>query len=67
MYSVGGNENWYSHSGKQYVGPSKKKKENETALWSSNYTFEYIQEGNKIITSKRYSLASLCILHHCSQ
>ena len=26
MYSVGGNENWYSHSGKQYVGPSKKKK-----------------------------------------
>ena len=26
MYSVGGNKNWYSHSGKQYGGPSKKKK-----------------------------------------
>ena len=45
-YTVGGNENWYSHYGKQYGIPQKTK--NRVAIWSSNSTPRHLSEKTLI-------------------
>ena len=52
LCTVGGNVNWYSHYGKQYRGSAKIK--NITTIRSSNSTYGYLSQGNKITISKRY-------------
>ena len=51
-YTVGGNANWNSHSGKQDGGSSKVK--NRTTLWSSNCTTRYLPEAYKNANLKGY-------------
>ena len=51
-YTVGGNANWCSYSGKQYGGPQKVK--NRTTLWSSNCTTRYLPKEYKNSKSKGY-------------
>ena len=49
--TVGGNANWCSHSGEEYVPQETK---NRTTLRSSNYTTMYLSKGYKNTDSKGY-------------
>ena len=51
LCTVGGNENWGFHYGKQYGGPQKLKR---TTVWFHNSTSRYLSKENINTNSKRY-------------
>ena len=59
-FSIQGNVNWYSHSGKQY-GVSSKNYENRYTIWSSNSTPRYIFQEKGNTNLKRYMHHWCCI------